>query len=517
MPFAPRNAATIMLETSSNPFLSTADNDSLVTKCRVPGCQENTLRDLPACVFHLSHVSPKPATTKVVDNQPRTDAVQTTGRLQGALSAQGRKQLDAKVTARKSAARSFVLPPIKPHGANGTKTNGSSLSPVNRMNTNGSQSSSIPSVSGRGGRSPSGTPSRKRQRISSPEQDSTSPKFARPVLQETSQASYGSYSILNGRDRDLPMPKSYASFLGKEDEQVSTQSQDTKRSTVSGLTAVLSPISVSNGRIPGPSTLVCEPRENYTNRNLANARSASLEKTQWPTPTNSKRREKVAKSPYSGLKFITRTPPLEKQRRCLAEMLDSSALDNLIYGQEASSEPPLGIGEPPEQVPKKQQDVYYGNIDPRTHWTRSHSDEWYRKKQEEIKARGGRKANFGKAAQRMRGQKLNEDPDAWEEHLPDRVRNNEAWLGTMRWLHSEESQPSGGPQANGHVSPVRKKRPYRRRNLGAVPGLEAGPSDPGRLNSELSNTDTDAYVATKTKTARLATRSKPPAQSQNEE
>ncbi|ROW00764.1 hypothetical protein VMCG_06486 [Cytospora schulzeri] len=219
---------------------------------------------------------------------------------------------------------------------------------------------------------------------------------------------------------------------------------------------------------------------------------------------NSKKREKVAKSPYSGLQFITRTPPLEKQRRQLAETLDSSALDRLIYGQEASSEPPPGIEKPPEYDQKKRQDVYYADIDPRTHWTRPRSDDWYRKKEEEIRARGGRKANFGKAAQRMREQRLNEDPDAWEESLPDRVQNNEAWLGAMRWLHSQEpgTQPRVNPQANGHVSPppVRKKRAYRRRNQVAVPKVETEPIDaPARLNSEMSISEPEPRNAARTK------------------
>lgn len=512
MSFVPNNSAatTTMFGPSSNPFLSTRDGSSSVTKCRMPGCQENTVENFPACSYHLGPVSPKPAKlARTLDSQPRTDAVQKTGRVPEAPSVQGRKQLDSKVTARKSAARSFVLPPPK---VNGAKTNGTSLSPVNRINTNGSHSSSIPPE----------TPSRKRQRLSSPKNEATSPKLPRPVLPSREKsATYVNPSILNGRDHNSPLPTSYAGFslfLGRDDAKAATRSpsQDTSHASVngtaSGLKAVLSPIkteSVSNGRRPESAGLVSELRElNHTNRSTTSARVTSAEKTQWrgpalPTPTNSKKREKVAKSPYSGLQFITRTPPLETRRRQLAETLDSSALDMLIYGQEASSEPPLGIQRPPGDEQKKRQDVYYADIDPRTHWTRPHSDEWYRKKEEEIKARGGRKANFGKAAQRMREQRLNEDPDAWEENLPDRVQNNEAWLSAMRWLHTQEqgTQPSGSSQANGHVSPppVRKKRAYRRRNPVAVQKAETEPSNaPARLNSELSNSDPSARNATKT-------------------
>ncbi|KAL1902913.1 hypothetical protein Sste5346_000825 [Sporothrix stenoceras] len=49
---------------------------------------------------------------------------------------------------------------------------------------------------------------------------------------------------------------------------------------------------------------------------------------------------------------------------------------------------------------KKALDYVYAHIDPRVHWTRARPKDWHDAKQKEIKARGGRKANFGKAAQR---------------------------------------------------------------------------------------------------------------------
>lgn len=508
MSFPPKPAT--MFDASSNPFLSTAAASSAVMKCIVPNCQENSVKGFPACSFHLGPVSPKPPRpVKILDSQLRTDSIQKTGRIPEAPSAQGRKQLDSKVTARKSAARPFVPPPPK---TNGAKTNGASLSPVNRTSTNGSYTSSVLPE----------TPSRKRQRISSPKNDVVSPKFARPSL-PTREISVpnGNHSVLNGRERDSPLPNSYAEFsllLERENEKAHGRgsSQDTSHASVngtaSGLKTILSPIkteSISNGQRPGSGGPVGELREvNHINRSATNIRITSLEKKQSraptaPAATSSKKREKIGKSPYSGLKFVTRSPPLEKQRRHLAEKLDTSALDRLVYGQEASSEPPLGIAKPSEIEPTKRHDVYYADIDPRTHWTRPHSDEWFRKKEEEIKARGGRKANLGKAAQRMREKRLNEDPDAWEETLPDRVRNNEAWLGAMRWLHSQEQdiQPGVSSLANGHESPpVRKKRPYRRRNQVAVTRAVAEPSvATSRLNSELYNSDTEARNATRAK------------------
>ncbi|KAK7746342.1 hypothetical protein SLS53_002301 [Cytospora paraplurivora] len=443
-----------------------------------------------------------------MDSKPHTDAVPTNGRLPDAGSAQSRKQLNPKLTARKTAG--FTFPPAK---SNGAKTNGTNIYPANRIHTNNPHPSPKPAFLGQVGKSPPDSPSGKRQRISSPKADDKSPRFARPVLpvlptREVS-ASNGKNSILNGRDRGSSLPDFVAGslFLGKEDEEVSTRSSSQDTNIVSangfgsGLKSVLTPInteSVSNGRILGAAELISEPRElNHAKRGSTSARVTPLEKPQrrGPTPTNSKKREKIAKSPYSTLNVVTRTPPLEKQRRHLAETLDSSALDRFIYGQEASSEPPPGVEKPPQQEQKKREDLYYVNIDPRTHWTRPHSDEWYKKKEEEIKARGGRKANLGKAAQRMREQKSKEDPDAWEQNLPDRVRNNEAWLGAMRWFHIQEQgdHPSGSSQATGHVSPpVRKKRPYRRRNQVAIPKAEGEPSvAPGRSNSGVPNSDTE--------------------------
>ncbi|CAK7225982.1 hypothetical protein SEUCBS140593_006087 [Sporothrix eucalyptigena] len=56
-----------------------------------------------------------------------------------------------------------------------------------------------------------------------------------------------------------------------------------------------------------------------------------------------------------------------------------------------SSRPSTSSGKP---------EFVYAHIDPRVHWTRIRPKDWHEAKQKEIAARGGRKANFGKAAQR---------------------------------------------------------------------------------------------------------------------
>jgi hypothetical protein len=43
---------------------------------------------------------------------------------------------------------------------------------------------------------------------------------------------------------------------------------------------------------------------------------------------------------------------------------------------------------------------------------------------QEIQARGGRKTNFGKAAQRLRAQGALEKLVSWEDSLPERIRQN---------------------------------------------------------------------------------------------
>ncbi|KAH8753335.1 hypothetical protein F5883DRAFT_575298 [Diaporthe sp. PMI_573] len=168
-------------------------------------------------------------------------------------------------------------------------------------------------------------------------------------------------------------------------------------------------------------------------------------------------------SKIGGLQPVSRTPPLEKQRQRLVENHDVSALDRFIYGQETASQPPLGVVVPASRQLRKRENVLYARISPRIHWTRHHSREWYQKKEEEIEARGRRKANFGKAARRMRERRLNEHPEAWEESLPERVRNDKAWLSMMRDHHRRANHGRSNKisRAGEKASRMTKKCPYR--------------------------------------------------------
>ncbi|KAH8755365.1 hypothetical protein F5883DRAFT_526504 [Diaporthe sp. PMI_573] len=197
--------------------------------------------------------------------------------------------------------------------------------------------------------------------------------------------------------------------------------------------------------------------------------SSTRDKIGWkqrrdPGPVKARKDQQTPSSAYGGLQPAIRIPPLEKQRQHLARTHDTSAFDKIIYRQEGSSQPPLGVAVPPEHSLQKRGNVFYGHINPRTHWTQQRSCEWHERKLTEIKGRGGRKANFGKAARRMKDQRLSENPKAWEENLPDRVRNDEAWLSAMRYHHNRghRYQPNRTSRDGDKVSKITKKRTYRR-------------------------------------------------------
>ncbi|KAB5577517.1 hypothetical protein GE09DRAFT_1213751 [Coniochaeta sp. 2T2.1] len=140
--------------------------------------------------------------------------------------------------------------------------------------------------------------------------------------------------------------------------------------------------------------------------------------------------------------------------------------DSLIYGQEGAAPPPRGVTVDPQKAlkrppPRKQpvppDELFYAHIDPRVHWPQVHSDEWYEKKMQEIQARGGRKANFGKAAERMREQTLREEAISWEDSLPEKIRQNPAWVRALRELRKQQEQPQkNSPRKRGKPGPKPK-------------------------------------------------------------
>lgn len=468
------------------------------SRCTAPGCQEFAASGYPACLFHMQPVSPK--LSKSLDRQHGLGASQMIGRLPEA-AAHSRKQLDAKVTARKSIAAkpAFLLTASK---SNGIRLNGSSKSTVNRVVTNGSHVS--PLLRQIHPESPE-TPSRKRQRMTSPGND-FSPRVSQRNFELPSRERSPPYGNLPARNFGSPLPNGSNGLLYSDRDKgrvaVHTPQLDTNYAQQPlneisfdfGTAATPQKNASSNDvRKAGPGGSFPEPTIlSHTDWRSPSARNSIAPERQGrgPAPVKARKSQKIAKSAYGGLKPVIRPPPLEKQRQLLKETHDVSALDRFVYGQEGSSQPPPGVRATAEYEPSKRENVFYGHIDPRTHWIRPRSDEWYERKEEEIKARGGRKANFGKAAQRMRDQRLKEDLGEWEESLPERVRNNEAWLAVMRSHHSLTHGVASNhtPQATEQQPAIRKKRPYRRRNQGVVPPVVPEPSaTASRVNSQTSN------------------------------
>ncbi|KAL2113790.1 hypothetical protein VUR80DRAFT_2182 [Thermomyces stellatus] len=167
----------------------------------------------------------------------------------------------------------------------------------------------------------------------------------------------------------------------------------------------------------------------------------------------------------SGL-FARRSPALNNHS-------SEDQFDLLIYGQTDALRPPLGsLFEKrgpcrPRQESSRSSDqsrsaapCLHIRMDPRIHWTHQRSEEWYRKKQEEIRFRPTRKENYGRAAKRMQEKRqfkalvsraipaISARHDAGscefgrhidfgdvpEAELPEMVKSNPEWLKAAAWM-----------------------------------------------------------------------------------
>lgn len=172
------------------------------------------------------------------------------------------------------------------------------------------------------------------------------------------------------------------------------------------------------------------------------------------------------------------------------KMIDETAFDNLIYRQEGASTPPpeVIIPEPATRTPTPKLEApdepVFANVDPRIHWTLPQSESWLRKKQEEINARGGRKVNFGKAAVRMKQQRLQDGPPEFEETLPDKILDNPVWTQALKKL---ESEAKGVSAPQGNTTTTRRKpgpKPGQKRQLSNASGLGPGPESAHSMGNE---------------------------------
>lgn len=75
--------------------------------------------------------------------------------------------------------------------------------------------------------------------------------------------------------------------------------------------------------------------------------------------------------------------------------------------------------------------THFGYFDPRVHWSQPRPEQWYREKREEIRRRGGRKAQVGKAAATLAHRRLEDQKVDRRINLPDRVANNPQWMKAL--------------------------------------------------------------------------------------
>jgi hypothetical protein len=81
---------------------------------------------------------------------------------------------------------------------------------------------------------------------------------------------------------------------------------------------------------------------------------------------------------------------LEAKRKEIAAIFDTSELDSFLLKQ---AEPESELQPTPQELAQTQ---IWGHINPSVIWPKEQSEEWLAEKRQEIDARGGRKANYGK-------------------------------------------------------------------------------------------------------------------------
>ncbi|EFQ35066.1 uncharacterized protein GLRG_10210 [Colletotrichum graminicola M1.001] len=223
------------------------------------------------------------------------------------------------------------------------------------------------------------------------------------------------------------------------------------------------------------STSQVTPLNRQSHRTIIPADRAYLKNANLPSITGGVDHQKMAPDQQRG------KTNCEERRLQLCATFNSAKFDAMIYGQAEATSPPEGVFVPVApsnmltnvQFSGESREQLYMRLDPRIHWPHNRSDHWYRAKMEEIKSRGGRKANFGRAAQRMRQQRLeterldkeekraaeqglpvlhNKPPQPWshhrpmdfgdvpEEELPAYVRKNPEWLQATAWMRENREK-----------------------------------------------------------------------------
>ncbi|KAI1653907.1 hypothetical protein F4813DRAFT_242837 [Daldinia decipiens] len=154
----------------------------------------------------------------------------------------------------------------------------------------------------------------------------------------------------------------------------------------------------------------------------------------------------VSKSTFASIVQNRRWKHLnpEERRQVWISKHDPDKFDSYIYGKpnEANRPGSTSFALPEYQQPPRptRPATHFSHIDPRVHWTRPRSKKWYLGKQNEIRERGSRKSNFGQVAARTVKRRREEGDDAPIVDLPDRVRNNPAWLSALDELDAMADQ-----------------------------------------------------------------------------
>ncbi|KAI1439607.1 hypothetical protein F5Y02DRAFT_54357 [Annulohypoxylon stygium] len=126
----------------------------------------------------------------------------------------------------------------------------------------------------------------------------------------------------------------------------------------------------------------------------------------------------------------------EDKRQILISKHDPEKFDSYIYSK---NNEPFRPGSASFGLPRWMQPprptrpaTHFAHIDPRVHWSHPRTKKWHMRKQNEIRARGTRKDNFGQVAARAARRKREEGCPM--PPLPDRVKNNPQWLAAVEEL-----------------------------------------------------------------------------------
>ncbi|KAL7622837.1 hypothetical protein AAE478_006516 [Parahypoxylon ruwenzoriense] len=153
----------------------------------------------------------------------------------------------------------------------------------------------------------------------------------------------------------------------------------------------------------------------------------------------------------------------EERRQAWIANHDPDKFDSYIYGKlNEPNRPGSALYNTPEyqQPPRPTRPATrFAYIDPRVHWTHPHSKKWHLRKQEEIRERGTKKSNFGKAAARAAQRRQEEGDDPPRVGLPERVRSNPKWLAALDELDemAEKYHARNRMEREGHRKETQRK------------------------------------------------------------